>query len=223
MIRPIKAYTRITSYHGQPTGMGVYGKHLGCDYAAPTGTPIYAPVSGKITKSLYSSTIGNYYELVENGNGRIHRLLHLNSRPLGAGALVTEGQNIGLSGNSGITTGPHLHWDIRKANTLWNSSFYNFYDPEALLAAQIPINKMPAIGSLIQLIPTIVRKTYRAGTTTVVGVINVTDYSFVYMVRGYDPVYPYRILINSASAGGNNVGLALYYTDGSTIGGWKKL
>ena len=86
-----------------------------------------------------------------------------------------------------------------------------------------PAPNMPAIGSRIQLIPRDVRTTYRAGTATVAGKINVTDDSFIYTVRGYDAKYPGRIIINSASAGGNGVGLALYYVNGNIIPGWKKV
>jgi hypothetical protein len=84
-------------------------------------------------------------------------------------------------------------------------------------------SKMPAIGSKIQLLPKDKRTTFRAGTATTAGVINVTDNTFVYEVRGYDPKYPNRILINSASGGGNGVALALYYTSGAKIPGWKQI
>lgn len=80
---------------------------------------------------------------------------------------------------------------------------------------------LPSIGSAIQLIPTQVRTTYRPGTATVAGSINVTNNAYVYTVRGYDAKFPGRILINSASAGGNGTALALYYTSGALISGWK--
>ena len=86
-----------------------------------------------------------------------------------------------------------------------------------------PKTKMPPVGSKIQLIPKDVRNTYRAGTTTKAGTIRVTDNTFIYTVRGYDPVYGGRILINSASAGGNGVGLALFYTNGQIIPGWREV
>lgn len=91
------------------------------------------------------------------------------------------------------------------------------------VADPAPAAKMPPVGSSIQLIPTQTRTTYVPGATVVAGRINVTNNNFVYIVRGYDPKYPGRILINSASAGGTGVSLALYYTDGSNIGGWKQL
>ena len=85
------------------------------------------------------------------------------------------------------------------------------------------VNKMPAIGSKIRLTKGYPRRTFRAGTTTVAGRINPTDNTFIYTVRGYDSRYPNRIIINSRSAGGNGVALALYYTNGKRIEGWKAI
>jgi len=84
-----------------------------------------------------------------------------------------------------------------------------------------PTPGMPAVGSRIQLVPPVTRTTFRAGTTTVAGHITATNDQFVYIVRGYDPAYPGRIIINSASGGGDGVALALYYTDGKTVENWK--
>jgi hypothetical protein len=83
-----------------------------------------------------------------------------------------------------------------------------------------PKTKMPPIGATINITKGTTRGTFRAGTTTVAGTIKATDNTFNYLVRGYDPKYPNRILINSASAGGNGVALALYYTNGTRIEGW---
>lgn len=88
----------------------------------------------------------------------------------------------------------------------------------------VPVpSKMPPVGSRIQLLPRQNRTTFRAGTTTPAGVIRVTDNTFIYTVRGYDPVYGYRVIINSASAGGNGIALALYFTNGNIIGGWRQV
>jgi hypothetical protein len=81
--------------------------------------------------------------------------------------------------------------------------------------------KLPLVGSRIQLIPRDTRTTFRAGTSTEAGKINVTDNTFEYTVHGHDPKFPNRIIINSASAGGDGVSLALYYLDGRIIPGWK--
>lgn len=79
------------------------------------------------------------------------------------------------------------------------------------------------VGSKIQLIPVVTRTTYRAGTTTVAGTIRATNNNYIYLVRGYDPKFQNRVLINSKSAGGNGVSLALLYTSGANIGNWKQI
>jgi hypothetical protein len=86
-----------------------------------------------------------------------------------------------------------------------------------------PASKMPPVGSKIQITKGTVRTTYKAKTTKVAGHIKAVDNTYIYVVRGYDPVYGNRILINSASAGGNGVALALYYTNGTIIAGWKRV
>lgn len=85
-----------------------------------------------------------------------------------------------------------------------------------------PVLKMPAVGSKIVLSKGQTRTTFKAGTTRVAGYIRTTG-DWVYTVRGYDPVYANRIIINTASGGGNGVALALYYTNGVKIDGWRSL
>lgn len=84
-------------------------------------------------------------------------------------------------------------------------------------------SNMPPLGSKIKFIPTQTRTTFRAGTATVAGQLRITDNSFIYTVRAYDPKYPYRIIINSKSAGGDGVAIALRYTNGALIEGWHQL
>ena len=86
-----------------------------------------------------------------------------------------------------------------------------------------PVSKMPPVGSRIQLFAPQTRTTWKAGTTQKAGEIRVTDNTFVYTVRGYDPRYTGRILINTKSGGGDGVALALYYVNGSLIEGWKRI
>jgi len=89
--------------------------------------------------------------------------------------------------------------------------------------APSPTQKMPGLNDRIQLLPTQTRTTFKVGTTQVAGHIHVTNDNFVYIVRGRDPKYPYRVIIDTASGGGDHVALALYYTNGKNIGGWKEL
>lgn len=86
-----------------------------------------------------------------------------------------------------------------------------------------PSTKMPAVGTSIKLTKGITRTTYRAGTTKVAGQIYAKDDTYVYTVRGYDPIYGGRIIINSVSAGGNGVAMALFYTNGNRVEGWSTL
>lgn len=224
MRRPVNSFTRISSVHGQITNMGKFGKHLGTDYAMPQGLAVVAPVSGKVTFSGSSAVLGNYYEIVENGNGRIHRLCHLKSRSVGKGASVSEGQQIGVSGNTGITTGPHTHWDVRRANTVWDASFANYYNPETLVAeAQRPqYAGQPRVGQTIQLLPKDKRTVFFPGSTVASGSINVTDNTFFYTVRY---VRGNRIGIYTQSGGSKHgtdyKDLATHYTNGTRIPGWK--
>jgi hypothetical protein len=84
-----------------------------------------------------------------------------------------------------------------------------------------PVVSMPHIGSSIVLTAPVDRTTFKNGTVTIAGHLKFKT-NEVYIVRGYDKKYKNRILINSASAGGNGVALALYYTNGQRISGWKQ-
>lgn len=95
--------------------------------------------------------------------------------------------------------------------------------PTVVSPPSTPSGNLPAVGKKIHLIPTQTRTTYRVGTANVAGQIKVTDNTFDYVIRGYDSKYPGRAIINSASAGGNGVGLALFYLNGSRVDGWKEL
>lgn len=81
-----------------------------------------------------------------------------------------------------------------------------------------PSPRMPKVGSKIKV--TIHRTTFKNGTQVKAGTLKAPRQGWVYTVRGYDKKYKGRILINSASAGGNGVALALYYTNGRKIEGW---
>ena len=83
-----------------------------------------------------------------------------------------------------------------------------------------PVVSMPRIGSKIQIVPVITRTTYKKGTNTVAGHIHATDNTYIYIVRGYDRN---RVIINTKSGGGDGVALALSYTNGKRIEGWKQV
>ncbi len=92
---------------------GKYKLHTGVDLRATTGTKVYAANGGTVTTSGYSSAWGNYI-IINHGGGYTTLYAHLSRRNVSKGATVKQGDVIGLSGNTGYSTGPHLHFEINK-------------------------------------------------------------------------------------------------------------
>jgi len=85
--------------------------HNGTDYAAPTGTPIWAAGDGTVIEAGYGAANGNYIFL-QHGNHIVTRYLHLSRKMVKRGDRVRQGQTIGLVGATGLATGPHLHYEF---------------------------------------------------------------------------------------------------------------
>lgn len=92
--------------------------HRGVDYAAATGTPIYAVASGTVVKSGYNSSNGHYVA-IRHADKYTSYYLHLHTRLVSKGQTVRARQIIGKVGSTGISTGPHLHFGFRKPNGAW--------------------------------------------------------------------------------------------------------
>ena len=92
-----------------------YKFHDGHDYSAQIGTPVYSTANGRVKKSKYWGSFGNYIE-VDHGNGYITAYGHLSTRNVKAGDKVYRGQKIGEVGNTGRSTAPHLHYEIQYQN-----------------------------------------------------------------------------------------------------------
>lgn len=84
--------------------------HPGVDIGAPQGTPVVAPDSGKVVFAANAGTAGNLVELV-TGDGEKHRFMHLSKILVSRGDVVKKGQQVGLVGSTGFSSGPHLHWE----------------------------------------------------------------------------------------------------------------
>jgi murein DD-endopeptidase MepM/ murein hydrolase activator NlpD len=97
---------------------GINQMHNGVDYSALTGTPVYAVAEGKVIKSTYSESAGNYIA-IKHKDSYSSYYLHLSKRSVGEGAYVKARQVIGLSGNTGTSTGPHLHFGFKQPNGAW--------------------------------------------------------------------------------------------------------
>jgi murein DD-endopeptidase MepM/ murein hydrolase activator NlpD len=85
--------------------------HGGIDIGAPHGQNVFASDSGTVITSTYNSNYGNYV-VIDHGNGMTTLYAHLSSRSVSNGVSVTRGQVIGLIGSTGISTGPHLHFEV---------------------------------------------------------------------------------------------------------------
>lgn len=106
-------YAEITSYFGQRDDPFSQAQaiHNGWDMAADEGTTVFAAWSGTVIDCAYEEIGGNYI-VIDHGNQIRTYYGHLSDMLVQKGQAVSAGQNIGLSGNTGKTTGPHLHFEI---------------------------------------------------------------------------------------------------------------
>lgn len=106
--KPMRSYIKTQGIHG----------YNGVDLAAPIGTQVYAAAAGTVILAkgggLWNGGYGNYI-VVKHPNGTQTLYAHLSSIGVATGAYVAQGAPIGLSGNSGKSTGAHLHFEVRGA------------------------------------------------------------------------------------------------------------
>lgn len=88
--------------------------HKGVDIAVPEGTKLYSAVKGVVVISQYSNSAGNYVT-VQTDSGWKVTFMHMDSRSVSVGQTVEQGDFLGLSGNTGNSTGPHLHLQVENA------------------------------------------------------------------------------------------------------------
>ena len=114
-IMPLKSKFRWSSSYGKRIDpiAGVSSFHTGTDMAFPTGTPIYAAMSGTIATAGVSRVYGNYV-IIEHGNGYQTLYAHMSKIIATKGQWVSQGTKIGLVGSTGYSTGPHLHFTVYK-------------------------------------------------------------------------------------------------------------
>lgn len=90
---------------------GRVSPHRGTDWAMPIGTPIIAPADGRVEK-VGNHPVAGRYIVVRHDNGYRTRYLHLSRAIVNRGDRVSMGERIALSGNTGRSTGPHLHYEV---------------------------------------------------------------------------------------------------------------
>lgn len=110
-------------YRNHPV-TGQWGMHVGCDYRAPVGTEVFACADGRILSTGMVEDYGKYV-IIKHRNGYTSLYGHLSRILVNKNQTIFEGMKIAESGNTGISTGPHLHFEIRKNG--------NAIDPENLL------------------------------------------------------------------------------------------
>ena len=114
-------YYYISSYYGyrKNPNTGAEELHRGVDIAVPTGTVVYAAHDGTVTQAAYDSYYGNYV-VITDSKGYTTKYAHMDSLTVSAGQSVKKGNTVGESGNTGSSTGSHLHIEC-----LYNGEYYN--------------------------------------------------------------------------------------------------
>jgi murein DD-endopeptidase MepM/ murein hydrolase activator NlpD len=108
--------------------------HKGVDLAAPTGTPVYAPADGVVSRASWFSSYGLYIS-IEHGAEMQTRYGHLSRLNVADGQMVHKGDVIGFVGTTGRSTGPHLHYEVRVDGEAVNPLPY-MQSPSGLAAAE---------------------------------------------------------------------------------------
>ncbi len=116
---PVKSNYRLTSGFGTRWGR----LHAGTDFAGPVGTPIYSTADGVVTHAGWSSGYGRLIK-IQHEFGIETRYGHLNAIRVNVGQRVSRGDRIGDMGNSGRSTGPHLHYEVRVGGNAVNPMIY---------------------------------------------------------------------------------------------------
>jgi murein DD-endopeptidase MepM/ murein hydrolase activator NlpD len=86
--------------------------HSGVDVGVPVGTLVRAPAAGQVTAAVAGGGVFGTYVEVRHAGGWLSLYAHLSALQVQAGQRVATGDLLGLSGNTGLSTGPHLHWGL---------------------------------------------------------------------------------------------------------------
>ncbi len=141
---PLKFDARVSSHFSRrrfhPV-LKVYRPHLGTDYAAPVGAAVQAVGSGRVTFSGRSGGAGNMIR-IRHENGYESLYLHLSRMFVRAGQRVSQGQRIAAVGSTGLSTGPHLDFRLRR-----NGGYVDFERLKSPRAATLMAARMAAFAA----------------------------------------------------------------------------
>jgi murein DD-endopeptidase MepM/ murein hydrolase activator NlpD len=137
----LKNVSSLYGMRNHPT-LGIWRMHEGVDLTAPIGTSVYATGNGTVSQSQVRNGYGELIE-IDHGFGYKTRYAHLSARFVKPGDKVTRGQVIGEVGNTGVSDGPHLHYEVRFRDNTVNPIHYFNKDmsPEAYVELMNQIEK----------------------------------------------------------------------------------
>jgi murein DD-endopeptidase MepM/ murein hydrolase activator NlpD len=104
---------------------GYHSSHPALDFGIEVGTPVKSTMAGTVTYAGWNDEGYGKLVIVDNGNYQTY-YAHLESIPVSVGQQVSSGEIVGLSGNTGNSTGPHLHYEIRSNGEVINPTYYTF-------------------------------------------------------------------------------------------------
>lgn len=131
-------YGRMTSGFGSrhhPV-LGYTRAHNGVDYGVPVGTPVWSVGEGRVVKAGSGAGFGKLVEIAHS-NGWTSQYAHLSAIAVHVGQRVSQKQMIARSGNTGLSTGPHLHYGLKRNNGYVNPAAQKFERAEPLSGVEL--------------------------------------------------------------------------------------
>ncbi|MCG8700260.1 MAG: M23 family metallopeptidase [Bacteroidales bacterium] len=121
----------------------IWRMHEGIDFIASTGTPVFATAQGTIARRRYSATFGKYV-VVDHGNGIETYYAHLSGYNVKKGDIVKRGAVVGYVGNTGLSAGPHLHYEVHVNKKEMDpvNYFFNDLTPEQFEKIKLQANSI---------------------------------------------------------------------------------
>lgn len=108
---PLQPY-KVTSGWGRPRPGG--REHAGLDFSVPVGTPVLALADGEVIRAQHTASgDAGIWVAVKHAKGWVSRYMHFSRTAVKLGDRVRKGQIVGYSGNTGLSSGPHLHLDLK--------------------------------------------------------------------------------------------------------------
>lgn len=103
--------------------------HNGIDFRVKIGEPVYAICNGTVEHKNDPSGYGKYIKLTSTAKGTVYIYGHLSGYGTNNGATVNKGDIIGYGGNTGFSTAPHLHFEVRPPSAVKNNGYFGAVDP----------------------------------------------------------------------------------------------